>query len=444
MKRLNWAVFTASLAVATWLPLNAQESDSLSLKELLIQKGIITEAEASGLIPSEKGGETGLAALLVRKGVISQAEADRLAVPGPGPAPVKPVVPAREDRFVAKAKEKAVESITFSGRLHGQLDALSTSYDQAADPDDEVNLFLRRIYLGAEASFADNLKATINANFANDAEGTAEIEKALITWSLSEFHTVSAGFTKVPMGYEETTSSSKIAAVERSVGTRYFTEQLDLGARHTGLFLNGEYPGGFTFTLAATNPEANSVSASSSTDKIALWGQVAWEGELAGGTLEAGLGAARIPETLNPGRTDTVYDLYANWKKGDFNLLLEYLQGDIDGEGRTGGDANPVAFTFLPSYRLNKNWELVARYSHVDADGGIGADISTVFRRAPENGSALFDDVTAYYLGGNWYIRGNTFKLSAGYEWARFEDNLTGSQGNADVDGFRTRLQLLF
>ncbi len=420
----------------------ATQMNAKTLADLLIEKGLITESEASGL---KDTGDSNLVDLLVTKGIITSAEATALNATGPAQssAPVAP--PATSDKqFAVKAKEKAVESITISGRLHGQLDALSTDYDSASDPGSETNLFLRRVYLGVTASFSDNLKAVFNANFANGAEGTGEVEKALVEYGFSDNHTFAAGFQKTPFGYEETTSSSKIKAVERSVATRYFTEQLDLGARHTGLFLEGEYDSGLYFGLAATDPEQNNLSASSSTDKVAYWGRVGWEGEVSGGDLDAGVAIARVPGTLNAGTTDTVWNAYANFSAGNFGIMAELLGGNIESEGSNGGDAKPLGYTLQPVFMVNEDFEIVARYSHLDADGGIGADISSTFRRAPENGGAGFDDVTAYYIGGNWYIRGNTWKVSAGYEWAKFEDNLNGSQGDADVSGFRTRVQLLF
>ena len=439
IKNLKNAILVSALTTALWLPLGAQAGSSATLTELLVQKGVISQAEANSLTGPAS---LGLVDLLVAKGVLSEAEAGSLQVPTQSTTAVASAAPVSsgDDSFVVKAKEKAVKSLTFSGRIHGQWDLLSTDYDNASSPDDENNLFLRRVYLGAKAGFGEGLSGTINGNFANGADGTAELEKAIVEWEFSDNHTLAAGFQKVPFGYEETTSSSKIATVERSVGTRYFTEDLDLGARHTGLFLSGEYESGLYFALAATNSEDNNVSGSSSTDEIAFWARVGWEGEVAGGKLDAGVAAASIPDTLSNGETDTVWDLYANFKTGNFNLFAEVLGGKLAG----AGDAKPVSYTILPSFKINKQFELVGRFSHIDADGGIGADISSVFRRAPENGGARFDEVSAYYVGGNWYIRGNTLKLSAGYEWASFEDNLTGSQGDADVDGFRTRLQLLF
>jgi len=451
-KKLPTTLLMACLTVATWLPLNAQGDNPSNLTELLVSKGILTSTEVNSLNTTDPATEKALVALLVDKGVISSAEADSLAMSSrssmlassssaAGSTSSASPAPETESTLV-KAKDKAVKTLTISGRIQGQWDVLSTSYDNAPDPDSENNLFLRRLYLGAEAKFADNLKGYINMDLGNGADGDAQLEKAVIEAGLSEHHTLTVGFQKVIFGYEEYTSSSKMKAVERSVGTRYFTE--DFNARHAGVFFSGAYDSGLIFDLAVTNPEGNSVSASSGTDSLAYWGRLGWNGDIGDISVSTGVAGGYIPDIRVNGKADTVWNAYANLNTGPFNLLVEFLGATAEDAKLTGGDAQPITFTFLPSFQINDSFEVVLRYSQIDSDGGIGADISRVFRRAPENGSALYDDVQAYYIGGNWYIRGNTLKLSAGYEWAKFEDNLTGTQGDADGEGFRTRLQLLF
>lgn len=236
IKSLKNTILATTLTTALCLPFGAQAETGQTLTQLLVEKGVITQSEAGNLSGTAPAG---LVELLVSKGLLNEEEAAGLTVAESPTSTVAKAAPS-EKAFTVKAKDKLVESITFSGRIHGQWDLLSTDYDNAGNPDDTNNLFLRRVYLGAKAKFAEGLSGSINANFANGSDGTAELEKALLGWDFADNHTLEIGFQKVPYGYEETTSSSKIATVERSVGTRYFTEDLDLGARHTGLFLSGE------------------------------------------------------------------------------------------------------------------------------------------------------------------------------------------------------------
>lgn len=429
-----------SLSLATLLPLGAQADTGRQLADLLASKGIISAAEAaslSGTTPS------GLVELLVAKGVISSDEAASLAPADPAPAPA-PDIPAGRPAYAVRAKEKAVQALTIQGRLQAQWDHLSTSYDTAADPRNENQLFLRRVQLGATAQLTGDVSGTFVAEFGNGAAGGGEVEKAVVDWQLSDFHRLTVGYQKAPFVQEETTSAARIPTVERAISTRYFTEQLPLGNRYTGLFLAGAYPSGITFTLAATSADQGNVSGSSSSDHLALWAGLGWSGDLPAGKLDMGLSLAHSPGGRLRNQDDMGWNLYANYRNGPFTLLAELIGARLENARPDQSHARPLAFTLTPIWKIDDRWELVARQARLDADGGIGADISTTFRGAPENGSALYDSVDTTYLGGNYYFRGNALKLSAGYEWARYNDNLTGQQGDANVDGFRTRLQLLF
>lgn len=441
-KQTYRSLFTlASLSILPAL----QGATDAKLVDLLVANGTITRDQAANIEVSHGAGtDPALIALLVSSGALTSAQANQLTATRPEPsAPAAAAAPAAgSSSMVVKAKEKAVQALTISGRVHAQLDVLNTDYDNVDSPDDEVNLFLRRIYLGAEAQFAEGLTGIINTNFGNTG-GTGEIEKAIVSIDLGDFHSLDVGYQKVPFGYEETTSSSKIPAVERSIATRYFTEQLDYGARHSGIYFNGNYDSGVAFTLALTNPTQGSVAESSSSDQIAAWGRASWSGKAGDTSLEFGLNGGIIPDQRTDEVTDLVWGAFANVSFSDFKLGIEYLAGSLE-DAAGSQNANPQGLNLTGAWKLNNTFELIARAAFLDADGGVGADISDTFRRAPENGSAKFDQAEAYYFGGNWYIRGNTLKLSAGYEWANFSDNLTGLQGDATVSGLRTRLQLLF
>lgn len=412
------------------------------LVNLLVQNGVLTSEQASAL-DTRDGATTDpqLLDALVASGAISAGQRANLASRSSSEATPSDTASTRSP--VVKPKEKVVDSLTLSGRIHLQGDFLQTDYAGASDPSDEKNLFLRRVYLGASADFTDRISGTLNANFGTDASGTAELEKAVIAYELSDEWTLAGGFQKAPFGFEETTSSSRLLTVERSIATRYFTEQIDYGGRFAGLFLDGDYDSGFYFSAAITNSDQGKVSSSSTNNELALWGRAGWKGEVGAGQLKIGVNGGRLEDQRVNGSTDFIWSAYANYKVSDFDFTFEYLGGTLE-DTSGGSDANPVGLYLTGAWQLNPSFQLVGRVSTFDADGGVGADISDTFRRAPENGSALYDEAQAYYIGANWYITGNSLKLSAGYEFVEYEKNLTGQQGDAEADGFRTRLQLLF
>lgn len=412
-----------------------------TLVDFLVRNGVLSQEQAAQ-IETQPGAAVAPALLdaLVSSGAISSTQAaelraaPRASQPAPAPADRTPVV---------RPKEKLVDTLTVSGRVHLQGDFLSTDYAFEDDPRDERNLFLRRVYLGATADFTERVSGTVNANFGTDASGTAQLEKAVVDFELTEDLTLTGGLQKAPFGFEETTSSSRILTVERSIATRYFTEQIDYGARFTGLFLSGAYDSGLYFDAAVTNSDQGKVASSSTNNELALWGRAGWKGDAGPGTLNIGVNGGRLEDQRADNVTDFVWGAYANYKVSDFDLTFEYLGGSFE-NAAFGSDANPVGLYLTGGWQLNPSIQLVGRISTLEADGGVGADISDTFRRAPEAGSANYDEARAYYIGVNWFIVGNTVKLTSGYEFVEYEKNLTGEQGNADAEGFRTRLQLLF
>lgn len=326
------------------------------------------------------------------------------------------------------------------------MDWLDTHYGDNADAERERNMFIRRLYFGVEANLAENISGKFVADFDNDAEGIGDVETALITLGLNPYHSLSAGYTKVPFGAEETTSNKSIPAVERSIVTNYFSNQLGYGARFTGLFFNGQYDNGSYFELALTNAEGKTVSASTRSDSFATWGNIGWTGTFGSLSLDTGLVHGYIPDMRQDGLEDHVLNAYMKWDADRWHVLTELYYGDLENAQADGnGDSNPLAYHIMPVYRLSENFDLVGRFASLDTDMGVGADIGTVFRRAPELGGADYDRARAYYLGGNWYIHGNSLKLSAGYEWVQFDKDFSGQdKGDANSHGIRTRLQLLF
>ena len=103
----------------------------------------------------------------------------------------------------------------------------------------------------------------------------------------------------------------------------------------------------------------------------------------------------------------------------------------------------------MPSYRW-QDIELVFSFSRVSVEGSP-IDISTTSRNAGQGAANDtlgndFREATQFYIGANWYIMGNDVKLSGGYEHTNYNDSIraAGTGLEADVDGIRLRLQLLF
>lgn len=93
--------------------------------------------------------------------------------------------------------------------------------------------------------------------------------------------------------------------------------------------------------------------------------------------------------------------------------------------------AVPMGFYVLGAYRVFKSdafgeFEPVFRFSYIDTDGrGIrGRDV--VFKMSS---AGLYDRVSAYYAGVNWYLNGKYLKFSLGWERYIFEDSPRAGTG---------------
>ena len=360
---------------------------------------------------------------------------------------------------------KGVEKLTLTGYLQPQADHLTADYSgtisgKAGTSDTGEHMFIRRFVIGGKYDFGQGLNAQLLGNIANNGSSSTtkdqrdfNLERAVMEYT-RDGNVFAFGYDKTPFGLEETTSASKIRAIERSAATRYFVEGgsgLSLGSQHTGVFAKGDLGGGFSYAASIANPEkgendfstpdTNTPGFNGRLDYSGKDGDFNWLVGVDAGYQSGGLEGAGGSDALGGG-------VHAQLGYGRFNLLGEVLAAKV-GEGslvKAGDDATPVGFTLQPSFFIvDKKLELVGRWSRVDSDGR-GILTSDAIRRAPGSGYN-FDTLDSLYLGLNWYIKGDTFKLMAGYEWARAEDPLkvaSGIHGEETINGFRLRGQVSF
>ena len=166
-----------------------------------------------------------------------------------------------------KPKSKKITELKFSGRIQAQWDGIES--DKADD--NRNHFYFRRLFLGGHAKMGDNWGGDIVIDFAAspNSEGSGKgdqvfIEGASVWYKYSDALRIDIGQKKVPFGMEETTSSSKLRAIERSAVNRQFAETLKFNARHTGLFAKGSLTDQFSYDLAVVNSGQNHNSKDSS------------------------------------------------------------------------------------------------------------------------------------------------------------------------------------
>ena len=367
--------------------------------------------------------------LLVKKGVLTDAEATAVA------AELK-----EENKGVTfSAKGNETVKLRFNGRMHFQYDSLDSEVN-GADVASTNHFYFRRLRLGAKATHENGLFAETVVDF---AENDLSIDKAVAGYEFNDAFTGMVGYQKVPFGFQETTSSSKIKTIERSAANRFFADDIDFAGRHTGLHTKGDLDGGFSYAAAIVNGAQGEGSkllgSAEASNDLAVFGRIQWSGD----DVTLGVDAGNQSNNGVVGQDVTAFTAYANYKFEGFDILGEYFSADMDDQEDAEGYSLRVAYKF-------DKFEPVFRYSHLKNDIFV-IDADELIRRAPEgdrpdpldnlsDATGGDNGIDSYYFGFNYYYN-KAVSLMVGYEIAETDSN-TGDE--VEIDGLRARLQVLW
>ena len=362
--------------------------------------------------------------LLVKKGVLTDAEATAVA------AELK-----EENKGITfSAKGKETVKLRFNGRMHFQYDSLDADAN-GTDLDSTNHFYFRRLRLGVKATHENGLFAETVLDFSGDEESELGVDKAVAGYEFSDALTGMVGYQKVPFGFQETTSSSKIKTIERSAANRFFADDIDFAGRHTGLHAKGNLGGGFSYAAAIVNGAQGEGSkllgSAEASNDLAVFGRIQWSGD----DVTLGVDAGNQSNNEVVGQDVTAFTAYANYKFEGFDILGEYFSADMDDQEDAEGYSLRVA------YKLDK-FEPVFRYSHLKNDTFV-IDADELIRRAPSDGASATggdNEIDSYCFGLNYYYN-KAVSLMVGYEMAE-TDSDTGDE--VEIDGLRARLQVLW
>jgi hypothetical protein len=391
---------------------------------------------------------------LVRKGILDAQEAEDLRADLVREAAA--VLPQP-----AFGGGKSTDRLSVGMRAQLQYAGLDTDVRGAAvDPVATNHFFTRRMYFTLKAGVGGNWGATVTYDFA-----AGGYDDAIVEWKPTFDHTFNFGLRKVNVAYEERASSGNLKSIERSGVTRYFVEsnngrRLGAASYRIGAFLDGKKElnslTNFVYSAAITNPERNETfslaagTGDASNNAFAYWGNVGVAGRFAEnmGAWIAGVGAGWLPDQGGFGTTNfgrgydlQIYSAYFDAQRGPFGLLAEYLMADVERGVSATRDARPAGWFVQPSVLLNDNLELVVRYQQLDTDGR-GVNLGDVVRSAAAGPTMnKFDE---WYLGANWYFRGNDMKYQIGGIYGKTRETVTGAPAQAKTVGVRSQMQIQF
>lgn len=396
------------------------------------------------IIPAFAQDSGALVDALIRKGILTNQEAEDIRA---DLVKENNTVPAH-----AMAGGKSTDRFSIGMRMQIQYANLdTTSKNLAVKPVYTDQFFTRRMYLTMKIGVGGNWGATFTYDFAGGS-----YDDAIIEYKPTPELSFNFGLRKVNVAYEERASSGNIKAIERSGITRYFVEtnngrRLGAASYRVGAFLDGKKyitnTLGVVYSTAITNPQRDetfsgaAAAGSAATNKKALWGNVGLTGKLPeNGTWIIGTGAGFLPDqggagniNLGKGYDMNIYSVYLDATYKRYGLLAEYLAATV----QSTKNVHPYGYFIQPSFLVTETFEVVGRYQYLNTDGR-GVNLGDVVRSATT--AANMNTFDEWYIGGNWYIRGNDLKFQLGALTGKTRTLTT----EAKTVGIRSQMQIQF
>jgi len=411
--------------------------------------------------------------LLVKKGLITAEERAKTldeAAKARSAAGVNKVFP----------KEDATKRLTIGGYFQAQYQSFDYSQGGAAATvaaPTQGSFLMRRLYLEILADVGNGISGNIVLDTSGNtsSSSTSWLDRAMVSHA-SEIGSFDLGYRKVAWGYEESTltslfkaSSGKLSTVERGITNRYWNEgenrtsqstatawdkagsdgrRLGFGAHHTGLHYNSvPNPQGLEFGASVVNAAQGRFTEGTNNNDLAYYANIAWNNKVSDNeaySVGATFGKSRYFNST--GSVNTLANIegynpflmakYFNWTfQGEY--MSTKVTNSLDASNNVDDtDRKPTGYNTMIVYKINDNWEGVARYTNLDTDGRgqqIG-DGERGFKVAAGNAGSNYNKSDAVYLGVNYYfnlealgqqVNGYNAKIQFGFERANFKGKIT-------------------
>lgn len=335
------------------------------------------------------------------------------------------------------------ETVTPKMMLHPQYDYLESDLKNTELPDPEISKrdYFRRAFFG----FTFDPSQEIRVYYLTDySQKKFNNQIARLEWKPNDSNKLYLGYQKAPFLWEDTTPSSKVKPIERSVSTRFWNEVVGLGSYHSGVYYTRKMEGGIESTFGLThNIKSQSDWPDILNGDVSLYSRWVKRGRLdkKHGYL---CGVDLAYQAYDDSGAMQGLSLYSELNTDKYKLLFEAVAGEIDRFGLEG--ARPFSWHVQYSNMLTDSLEGIVRASSLDT-GSYGVKLSSAIRKAPFSGFQ-YDEVDSLYLGFNYYLNDNKLKLSLGYELGEGRNPLNVSPELSGVyetiSGFRVRGHVKF
>ena len=349
------------------------------------------------------------------------------------------------------------------GTLKSPADTLSD-----AAPRDRSGFEIERLYFGLDGSvFCEDITFKLELNF--DADSGTGIEKryAYMDWKYSGDHHVRAGSDKVPYSWEEQTSSSALAFVDRSIVSKAFELGFDNGVSLWGTFGGCECPKQFMYKVNVSDGEGaihrgsvfNTDAFDTYSDQFLYAGQLEWNITCKDWKwdevdhrpcderchLDASLGAAAYYENDDDTKRDqwgglkvrgsgpaerTGLNFWARARYDGWTAIAEYYHRAIKYTGTsTSPDQTDSGAHVMLNHRFaESNWGVGVRAGLIWIDDDYD---SITVGGTPV---AFEDTITEFGACVNYYFWDHSNKLTADVVFVQDNSGVSSSSGGFLVD----------
>jgi hypothetical protein len=418
-------------------------------------------------------------------------------------------------------KEDATKRLTISGYFQAAYQ--SFNYKQAGlttDMPNQSQFLMRRLYVEVLADIGEGISGNIVLDTSGNttSSSTSWLDRAIVSHS-SNLGTFDVGYKKVTWGYEESTlsslfkaSSSKLYTVERGITNRYWNEaengnsgrsdgrRLGFGAHHTGIHYSSVInPQGFEYGASVVDSAQGRVTEGNGSNDLGYFANVVWNNKVSDNekyaigvnygktkyfastatttyttTVSGGVYTTKA-STSTPASTLATMEGYNPFVQAQyFNWTVygEYLSTKVTSSkdflvNGDDQDRKPTGYNATVVYKINDNWEGVARYTSLDtndrgikiSDGerGFSTKTNAASPAAVGNSDESWNKSDAIYLGLNYYftipvagaaaVNGPNAKIQLGLERANFQgkikQNLAPYVGTAGHDASKAHVDVL-
>jgi len=272
---------------------------------------------------------------------------------------------------------------------YGELHYNNLNDQHGSDDVDKVDFHRFVLFFGHE--FTDNLRffseLELEHSIASKSDsGEIELEQAYIQYDINDQHSVTGGLFLTPVGIiNETHEPPTFYGTERNPIEKNIIPATWWEA---GVMFSGEIAEGFSYDVAATSG-LNTTSGSdykvrsgrqkvskADAEDFAYTGRLKWTG-IPGLELAA---TVQYQEDITQSNESTagsatLFETHAVFQRGNFGLRALYATWDLDGSGpKSIGADEQTGWYVEPSYQINENFGVFARYNEWDNAAGSSSD----------------------------------------------------------------------